>query len=92
MFKLCFAGSMSSGLTSPDTSSCHLSQQDMLGYATIRYLHRYNRPLYSDTVSLAAVELLVLDEHGHSQSSSRSSSASRALKVHSLDRHYAHPG
>jgi hypothetical protein len=38
------------------------------------------------------MELLVLDEHGHSPSSSRSSSASRGLKVHSLDRHYAHPG
>jgi hypothetical protein len=92
MFELCIAGSITSGLTSPDTTSCRLSQQDTLGYATLRYLHRYHRPLYSDTVSLAAMELLVFDEHGHSPSSSRSSSASRALKVRSLDRHYAHPG
>lgn len=92
MFKLCIAGSISSGLSSPDMSGCRLSQQDMHGYATIRYLHRYNRPWYSDTVSLAAMELVVLDEHGHSPSSSRSMSASRGLKVHSLDRHYTHPG
>jgi hypothetical protein len=73
-------------------SSCRLSQQDVLGYATLRCLHRYRRPLYSDAVSLAAMELLVFDEHGHISSSSRSASASRALKVRSLDRQYVHPG
>ncbi|XP_069677672.1 rapamycin-insensitive companion of mTOR isoform X2 [Periplaneta americana] len=82
----------SEGLASPDTSSCRLSQQDILGYATLRCLHRYRRPLYSDSVSLAAMELLVFDDHGHASSSSRSASASRALKVRSLDRQYAHPG
>lgn len=91
-FKLCIAGSVNSGLISPDTSSSCLSQQDVLGYATLRSLHRYRRPLYSDTVSLAAMELLMFDEHRHITSSSRSASVSRALKVRSLDRQYVHPG
>ncbi|XP_021912957.1 rapamycin-insensitive companion of mTOR isoform X2 [Zootermopsis nevadensis] len=85
-------GSVNSGLISPDTSSSCLSQQDVLGYATLRSLHRYRRPLYSDTVSLAAMELLMFDEHRHITSSSRSASVSRALKVRSLDRQYVHPG
>jgi hypothetical protein len=74
-------------------SSRRLSQQDILGYATLRCLHRYRRPLYSDTASLAAMELLVFDELGHyPPPSSHSSSVSRALKVRSLDRQFAHPG
>lgn len=73
-------------------SSRRLSQQDILGYATLRCLHRYRRPLYSDTVSLAAVELLVFDELGHIAPSSHSSSVSRALKVRNLDRQISHPG
>ncbi|XP_066994227.2 rapamycin-insensitive companion of mTOR [Anabrus simplex] len=45
--------------SSPDT---RISQQDLLGYATLRSLHRYRRPVYSDSSSLAAEELLGFDD------------------------------
>ena len=71
---------------SPEPTSCYLSQQDITGYATLRSLYQYRRPLYSVTASLAAMEFLVFNDHGHS-----SQSVSRALKVRSLDRHSIHP-
>ncbi|XP_063227632.1 rapamycin-insensitive companion of mTOR [Bacillus rossius redtenbacheri] len=79
--------SPSEGLAgTPDAPSSRLSQQDLLGYATLRSLHQHRRPLFSDTSSLAAVELLGFDDHGLA-----AVNAARANKIRSLDRQLANP-
>ncbi|PSN46038.1 hypothetical protein C0J52_07680, partial [Blattella germanica] len=82
------SGSITSeGPTSPESLGCRLSQQDVTGYATLRSLNQYRRPLFSDSISLAAMELLVFNDHGPA-----SHSISQALKVRSLDRQFIYPG
>ncbi|CAG2069578.1 unnamed protein product, partial [Timema podura] len=61
---------------SPDVAHMRLSQQDLLGYATLRSLKRHCRPMYSDTSILATAELIGFDDHG-------------ASKVRSLDRQFS---
>nr|CAD7269025.1 unnamed protein product [Timema shepardi] len=61
---------------SPDVAHMRLSQQDLLGYATLRSLKRHCRPMYSDTSILATAELIGFDDHG-------------AGKVRSLDRQFS---
>nr|CAD7403074.1 unnamed protein product [Timema cristinae] len=52
---------------SPDVAHMRLSQQDLLGYATLRSLKRHCRPMYSDTSILATAELIGFDDHGASK-------------------------
>ncbi|KAJ9598512.1 hypothetical protein L9F63_010802, partial [Diploptera punctata] len=77
----------SDSMASPEPSNYYLSQQDITGYATLRSLYHYRRPLYSETVSLAAMEFLMFNEHSY-----LGQSVTHALKVRSLDRHSVHPG
>ncbi|GLH11487.1 Rapamycin-insensitive companion of mTOR [Gryllus bimaculatus] len=78
------------------SSMSRLSQQDLLGYATLRSLHRHRRPLLSDSSSSKGDTMLAFDDSFPLSLSitgigASSPASSRGLKVQSLDRHFSHP-
>lgn len=82
----CVSGSVASDVaSSPDNTNARLSHQDVQGYATLRSLNRFRLPLYSDSTTKAAEELLGFEDP------KRSVSLSISARAKSLDRQFSQP-
>lgn len=94
-------GSITSEHSSPSdtitaaSSMTRLSQQDLLGYATLRNLNRHRRPLLTESSSGKGDSPLAFDDSFplsmNVMGTTSPASSVRALKARSLDRHFSHP-